>query len=160
MFASEFKQGPFTQGCGDAFMFAKRPMAPCHESACDMPETLLRSIKQRISFAETPEVHKALLDAARTLQARERGDKITMQRKFDDLLRGLLTNFDKPDHREIRYAIPTSVRNGNPQPVKQSAVPLAIVSELLTRHKVRLDTAQIRHWRPFVSRYGPSVMAH
>jgi hypothetical protein len=145
--------GPYLSWGGDPRIESSR------QRVSSMTAKFMESLQRRIAFAETPEVHEAIRVAAETVEARDAGDKEETQKKFDQLLKTLLVNFGKPDDQEVGYAIPRARREVEmPQPVKQSTVPLAIVSELLTVYGVRLNTKKVTHWKDFVDRCGRSVL--
>lgn len=128
-----------------------------HDPVCRMAITLQEGIERRILVESSEAIEDAIFTAAEVLVENLRGATDRMTRKFDVLLQGLLANFDgKLDIHDVRYAVPG---NEDVTPVKSSVFPIAIVAELLTVWKIRIDTSRVPTWQAYVVRYGSALLS-
>jgi hypothetical protein len=120
---------------------------------------LRKSISQRVIFQNEDAVEEGYIGASEVIWAKENGSPEAVTVAFDKLLDSLLTNFkDRVTPRDIRSAVPHRRPHG-PDLVEQSVFPVALVSELLTRRKVRINTRRLKNWPAFTQRYGAALMA-
>lgn len=115
---------------------------------------LADAISVRAHFVDDSLTRSTLLTAADVLIAKENGKHVT--KKFDVLLAFVLENYDRATDMDIRAAIPNSAKKVTR--VHKNAFPVAVVGELLTFRKIRVQPRKLKHWKAFSTRYASAVL--
>lgn len=115
--------------------------------------TLLdQAIQERAPIPQDRARVRAVVSAAAVVAAAHEGDKPTATRRMDRLLNYLMSNFHGDVSVEDVRRVATHER------VAPSAVPVVVMSQLLTRFQVVLDMSKVPSWNGFVQRYGAAIL--